>query len=380
MTAPLTVFCIAGARPNFIKLAPLIASLDDHQAFDAKILHTGQHYDDRMSRVFFDELGIRDPDIHLESGAGSHAVQTARIMTGIDEETDRLRPDIILVVGDVNSTLAAALVAKKKNIRIVHVEAGLRSGDELMPEEINRILTDRLSDALYTTEEGARDNLLREGIEDARICFAGNVMIDSLVRCRPRAIPADDTMAANDASERMRERARDGYVVTTLHRPANVDNPAALKELLEAIIEISASLPVIFPAHPRTAKLMEQAGYSDSLLRGKDILVIEPVGYLAMLGLMKDARLVLTDSGGLQEETTGLGVPCLTARPSTERPITVEQGTNTIVGTSGAAIIAAFRDVMATGGKAGRIPPLWDGKAAIRIVEDMAARFARPAR
>ncbi len=370
----LEVMCVAGARPNFVKLAPIVAALDDHPACEAVILHTGQHYDAQMSSVYFDELGIRNPDLSLDIGSGSHAVQTAKVMIRMDEVIDARRPDVVLVVGDVNSTVAAALVAKKRSIPVVHVEAGLRSFDETMPEEINRLITDRLSDVLYTTEAEAEANLRREGIDPLRIVFVGNVMIDSLLRCLPRAKPFEKTMREAGASDSFLARSRSGYAVTTLHRPSNVDDPSTLGPLFHALAEISTELPIVFPAHPRTQRLVAQSAVRD-IIEGRDVLLTQPMGYLAMIGLMRSARLVMTDSGGMQEETTGLGVPCLTLRTSTERPITIILGTNTLVGVQPEAVVSAARDILATGGKAGRIPPLWDGKAAKRIVADLAIRF-----
>jgi UDP-N-acetylglucosamine 2-epimerase (non-hydrolysing) len=370
----LRVMCVAGARPNFVKLAPIVAAIDDHPLCEALILHTGQHYDAQMSSVFFDELGIREPDLSLGIGSGSHAVQTAKVMIGMDAVIDTRRPDVVLVVGDVNSTVAAALVAKKKGVAVAHVEAGLRSFDETMPEEINRLLTDRLSDALYTTEVEAEANLRRERIDPQRIVFVGNVMIDSLLRCLPRAEPFEKTMREAGASDNFLARACSGYAVATLHRPSNVDDPATFGPLLGALAEISRELPIIFPAHPRTQRLVEQSAMLD-IIMGRDVLLAEPVGYLSMIGLMRSARLVMTDSGGMQEETTGLGVPCLTLRTSTERPITISDGTNTLVGVSPDAVIGAAKDILATGGKAGRIPPLWDGKAAKRVIADLVLRF-----
>ncbi|MCC2096589.1 MAG: UDP-N-acetylglucosamine 2-epimerase (non-hydrolyzing) [Hyphomicrobiales bacterium] len=373
MTRKKTILCVGGARPNFIKLAPLVAALDADPLFHALLLHTGQHYDARMSQIFFDELGLRSPDFQLSAGSGSHAVQTANIMPGIDDILDENPVDLVLVVGDVNSTLAAALVAKKKHIPVVHVEAGLRSGDETMPEEINRIITDRLSDVLYITEESARSNLFKEGIEDRKIVFAGNVMIDTLVRNMPRAVQAQDVLRANGVPDDIRSQAANGYAVATLHRPANVDDRNTLKTLIGALENISRAMPVIIPAHPRTARLLQDV--QPPATASTPIQYIEPVGYLSMLGLMKDAKVVITDSGGIQEETTGMGVPCLTVRPSTERPITVDCGTNTIVGVDADLIVHQFHDILQTGGKAGRMPPLWDGHASERILADLAGRY-----
>jgi UDP-N-acetylglucosamine 2-epimerase (non-hydrolysing) len=279
---------------------------------------------------------------------------------------DELQPSAILVVGDVNSTIACALVATKKGIPVIHVEAGLRSFDRAMPEEINRVLTDQISDLLFTTERSGRDNLLREGIDGGRIHFVGNVMIDTLRHNLDRAVPVSRTL--QDAGHPAFITGRDGYSVLTLHRPSNVDDPRILRSLLETTLEIGSRLPVIFPLHPRTRAVIEKSGLGE-MLDARRILALPPMGYLEMLGLMKDARVVLTDSGGVQEETTALGVPCITLRNNTERPITVEEGTNTIAGQEPEQIFAAFEDVMTSGGKTGRIPEYWDGKAAVRIAE-----------
>ncbi len=347
------VLCIAGARPNFMKIAPVMAALAE-TGIAAQLLHTGQHYDAAMSEGFFADLGIPPPDHHLDVGSGSHAVQTAAVMKRFEPVLEKVRPAAVLVVGDVNSTLACALVAAKRGVRVIHVEAGLRSFDRSMPEEINRVLTDQLSDLLFTTEKSALANLVREGIDPARVEFVGNVMIDTLYRNLARAVPAARTLGA----------APPQYAVLTLHRPSNVDDPDTLAGLLDVVGEINRSLPVVLPLHPRTRANIEKFGFAARL---DGLHLLPPVGYLEMLGLMRDARLVLTDSGGIQEETTALGVPCLTLRENTERPITLSEGTNTLVGADPAAIRAAFAEMMDGGGKAGRIPEYWDGRAAMRI-------------
>jgi UDP-N-acetylglucosamine 2-epimerase (non-hydrolysing) len=353
-----------------MKIAPIVAAIREEGtgAMEAVLLHTGQHYDAAMNDRFFSDLGIPHPDINLEVGSASHAVQTAEIMRRFEPVLLEQRPAAVLVVGDVNSTIACALVAAKEGVRVIHVEAGLRSFDRAMPEEINRVLTDQISDLLFTTERHAQANLEREGISAERIHFVGNVMIDTLRRNLERAIPASRTVAA--AGLTLPDTRGDGYAVVTLHRPSNVDDAAILGDLLGALREIASSLPVIFPMHPRTRARIEQFGMQ-AMLDHPGLLVLPPVGYLEMLGLARDAKLVLTDSGGLQEETTALGVPCLTLRNNTERPITVQEGTNQIVGQDPGLILAAFRDVMATGGKRGMIPEFWDGQAAKRIVSTL---------
>ncbi|MGB5613292.1 MAG: UDP-N-acetylglucosamine 2-epimerase (non-hydrolyzing) [Sedimenticolaceae bacterium] len=362
---PIRVLCIVGARPNFMKIAPLMRVFRSAPGiFDARLVHTGQHYDEAMKDAFFRQLHIPEPDIDLGVGSGTHAVQTAEIMRRFEPVVDELTPDLVLVVGDVNSTIACALVATKKGIAVVHVEAGLRSGDRRMPEEINRVLTDQISDLLFTTEPDGESNLLREGVASDRIHFVGNVMIDTLLANRARAVPAGQTLAeipgfAEDPA---------GFGVLTLHRPSNVDDPPVLRRLLETLADISERLPLVFPIHPRTRARIADAGLSP-LLEQSRIGLTEPLGYLQLLGLMSEARVVLTDSGGLQEETTALGIPCITLRENTERPVTVSQGTNTIVGTNVKKIRACFDDIMANGGKAGRVPALWDGHAAERIAE-----------
>jgi len=362
---PFSILCVVGARPNFMKMAPIMAALKDvAPELKVSLVHTGQHYDVAMNHQYFEALGIPEPDINLEVGSGSHAVQTADVMRRFEPALDATQPSAVLVVGDVNSTLACALVATKKGIPVIHVEAGLRSFDRAMPEEINRILTDQISDLLFITERSGRENLLREGIDDSRIQFVGNVMIDTLRRNLERAIPISQILA--DASRADFLKGKDGYAVLTLHRPSNVDDPGILRTLLQTVLKISARLPVIFPLHPRTRAMIEKFGLA-SMLDVPEILQLPPMGYLEMLGLMKDARVVLTDSGGIQEETTALGVPCITLRNNTERPITVDEGSNTIAGQDPEKILSTFDEVMRNGGKAGRIPEFWDGQASIRI-------------
>ncbi|HTP95741.1 MAG TPA: UDP-N-acetylglucosamine 2-epimerase (non-hydrolyzing) [Burkholderiales bacterium] len=359
--APGSILCVVGARPNFMKIAPVMAALRAVLGpARVRLLHTGQHYDALMNQQYFDALGIPAPDVNLEVGSASHAVQTAEIMRRFEPVLDAEGPAAVLVVGDVNSTLACALVASKKSVPVIHVEAGLRSYDRAMPEEINRVLTDQLSDLLFTTERGARENLEREGIDPARVHFVGNVMIDTLRQNLKQAVPVRETLsAAADA-------VAGGYAALTLHRPSNVDDAPVLKALLGAVREVSARLPVVFAVHPRTREKIAQFGLQP-LLDGPRIVQTPPLGYLQMLGLMRDARVVLTDSGGIQEETTALGVPCITLRNNTERPITAEEGTNTVVGQDPARILAVVDEILRTGGRAGRIPDMWDGAASQRI-------------
>ena len=351
------ILCVVGARPNFMKIAPIMAAFSQ-SPLQARLLHTGQHYNEAMNHQFFVDLGIPHPDINLEVGSGSHAVQTAEIMKRFEPVVDQEKPAAVLVVGDVNSTIACALVAAKKDVPVVHVEAGLRSFDRAMPEEINRVLTDQISDLLFTTERMARENLLREGIQDERIHFVGNVMIDTLHNNLGRAIPASETCAGF---------MNGPYAVLTLHRPSNVDSRDSLASLLETVKQVTSILPVVFPLHPRTRSRIEEYGFG-AMLENPRLLILPPLGYLQMLGLMKDAKLFLTDSGGIQEETTALGVPCITLRENTERQITVDEGTNVIVGQDRMKIISAVKDVLETGGKTGRIPEFWDGRASHRIV------------
>ncbi len=364
------VMCVVGARPNFMKMAPILRALAAHQpALPALLVHTGQHYDQGMSHQLFEDLGLPRPDLNLEVGSGSHAVQTAEVMRRFEPALDEHQPSCVLVVGDVNSTLACTLVAVKKGVPVVHVEAGLRSYDRKMPEEINRVLTDQVADRLYTTERSALDNLLREGISADRVAFVGNVMIDSLVTNRPHARPIADTLAAHGIDPALLAHAR-GHGVVTLHRPSNVDDADTLRSLLGVLREVSVSLPLVFALHPRTRNNIERFGLAD-MIDHQRMALLPPQGYLEMLGLMRDATLVLTDSGGLQEETTALGVPCLTLRENTERPITAEQGTNTLVGRNPQAIRQGVAEILRGDGKRGRVPELWDGHAADRIAADL---------
>jgi UDP-N-acetylglucosamine 2-epimerase (non-hydrolysing) len=331
------------------------------------LVHTGQHYDDELSRVFFDDLGLPRPDVDLGVGSGTHAWQTAQVMLRFEPVLERAAPGLVVVVGDVNSTLACALVAVKRRVPVAHVEAGLRSFDRDMPEEINRLLTDVIADLLFTTSEDAGANLRREGVPDDRIFFVGNPMVDSLLTHRARA-------------ERSAIRTRLGvadrdYGLVTLHRPSNVDDPEILRRLVAALRDASRLLPMIFPVHPRTAGRLREFGLEPGAGADGGIRLVEPLGYLDFLHLMAHARAVLTDSGGIQEETTVLGVPCLTLRTTTERPVTVAEGTNIIVGTDAVRIIAEVERIVEGRGKTGRVPVLWDGRAAERVLAVLAARF-----
>ena len=360
------VLCVAGARPNFMKIAPIISRMQEKpDPIPIKLVHTGQHYDPQMNDTFFNQLQIPSPDIALEVGSGSHACQTAEIMKRFEPVVDSESPAAVLVVGDVNSTIACALVAAKKGIPVIHVEAGLRSYDRTMPEEINRVLTDQLSELLFITEPSARENLLQEGIAEQRIFQVGNVMIDTLRRCQALAVPVKDVLSDIENKD-LYLKGDNGYCVLTLHRPSNVDNAQLFRQLLETVRMVSEEVPVIFPIHPRTRNRIDELGLQ-KLIESPRIVQLQPLGYLEMLGLVSESRLVMTDSGGLQEETTVLGVPCITLRDNTERPATVEQGTNTVVGHDRQQIMAIVSDVLGNGGKQGRTPELWDGKAAIRI-------------
>ena len=353
------ILLVAGARPNFMKIAPIVGQLRRQpDRFTAVICHTGQHYDAAMSEIFFRQLGIPEPDIDLNVGSGSHAQQTAAVIARFEPVVLDARPDLVMVVGDVNSTVACALVASKLGIAVAHVEAGLRSFDRTMPEEINRVLTDQISDLLFITERTAEENLAREGIARAKVHFVGNVMIDTLLAHRDRAV------AAFDASRNGLDPH--GYALLTLHRPSNVDRADDFERLMQGIARVAGDLPVFFPVHPRTRPAVARSPIASGLVERGRLVLADPLGYLEFLGLMNAAAVVLTDSGGIQEETTVLGVPCLTLRENTERPVTVEQGTNQLVGTSPERIAAGWERVR-SGGRRGGVPEFWDGHAAERI-------------
>lgn len=349
---------VVGARPNFMKVAPVMAALASYHGVDQMLVHTGQHYDAAMSGIFFQQLGLPQPDINLEVGSGSHAVQTAEIMMRFDQVVAGSRPDLVLVYGDVNSTVAAALVSAKLGIRIGHVEAGLRSFDRTMPEEINRLVTDQLADLLFTPSADGNENLEREGVAPEKIHLVGNVMIDTLMRLLPLA-------EKQDILQRLALQAS-GYGLVTLHRPSNVDEPAMLHQIMQTLFDISEEIPLIFPLHPRTRQHLRALSLQPAT---SNLQLVDPLGYLEFLALQRHARLVITDSGGIQEETTYLGVPCLTVRENTERPVTVTLGTNRLVGQDMQRLRAAAQDVLAGSAQAGQIPPLWDGQAGTRIAQ-----------
>jgi UDP-N-acetylglucosamine 2-epimerase (non-hydrolysing) len=355
MSRPIHVVSVVGTRPNFMKTAPVVAELRRRpEMFEPVLVHTGQHYDDMMSEIFLDELGIGRPDHVLDVGSGSHAVQTARVLERLEPVLRDESPDLVLVPGDVNSTAAAALGAVKLGIPVGHIEAGLRSFDRSMPEEINRVITDAISDLLFIHSPEARDHLLREGRSAEAIHDVGNTMIDTLVAMRPRIAELD--VAAAHGLE------RGGYVIVTLHRPALVDGPL-LADALHALADVARELPVVFPAHPRTRAAIDQLGVAVPGVR-----LLEPLGYLEFLGLLMDARAALTDSGGIQEEATFLGVPCFTLRDNTERPVTIEMGTNTLLGLDPSRIREVPKLAQAAGGEHA-VPPHWDGRAAVRVAD-----------
>lgn len=362
------ILTVVGARPNFMKAAPLVHCLRA-RGHEASLIHTGQHYDPNMSKVFFDDLGMPEPDEYLGVGSGSHAEQTARVMIEIEKVLEARRPDIAVVVGDVNSTVATSLTATKLWIPVAHVEAGLRSRDRKMPEEVNRLVTDALADMLFTPSRDGDENLRAEGVPDSKVHFVGNIMIDSLVTHLERAGQSDvcDRLGVTPGK----------YGVVTLHRPSNVDEPEVLHGILGALAEIARDLPLVFACHPRTKARLEADAQSRAVLESSPIQVIGPLGYLDFLRLTSQSALVVTDSGGLQEETTYLKIPCVTARENTERPITVTEGTNTIVGTDPARILAAARKGLERGVGHGSVPEFWDGRTAERIVDVFEASAAR---
>jgi UDP-N-acetylglucosamine 2-epimerase (non-hydrolysing) len=365
---------VVGARPNFVKMAALMAEIRRHPDLDSRLIDTGQHYDASMAGRFFHDLELPPADVCLKVGSGSHAYQTAEVMQRLEGVLERLRPDIVVVVGDVNSTMAAALTAVKLGLPVAHVEAGLRSFDRSMPEEINRVVTDAIADELFASEESGRQNLLREGIDAERIHLVGNVMIDALDRFRSRweASTIQGTFGLEAG----------GYGVVTLHRPSNVDAPEVLGAVMESLDDVARTLPLVFPVHPRTRQRLAEAGIEVGSPAGqghgvRGVLYTEPLGYLDFMSLVANARVVLTDSGGLQEETTALGVPCVTLRDTTERPITVTHGTNRLVGVAPRRIVEEVRRVLHTPPAPSARPPLWDGRASERIVRILRQRGAR---
>jgi UDP-N-acetylglucosamine 2-epimerase (non-hydrolysing) len=369
---PGPILCVVGARPNFMKMAPLLRALrGPPHVMRPVLVHTGQHYDAAMSDQLFVGLGMPAPDINLDVGSGTHAVQTGEVMRRFEPVLDTTHPSCVVVVGDVNSTLACSLVAAKKNIPVAHVEAGLRSFDRTMPEEINRLLTDQIADLLYTTERSAAENLRREGIPAERIHFVGNLMIDSLTTSREHAVAPRVVLARNGVDVSVLE-TKAGFGVVTLHRPSNVDRKEDLSDALLTLRKVSEKLPLICLLHPRTRGGIERFGLA-GLVDAPRIVLLPPQGYLETVGLMAASTLVITDSGGMQEETTALGVPCLTMRENTERPITVEQGTNLLVGRNRALILECVLEILEGRGKRGRAPELWDGHAAPRIAAHLSS-------
>ena len=360
------VICVCGARPNFMKIAPIMRAFEATGNFETLLVHTGQHYDENMSRLFFDDLGIPRPDINLEVGSASHAAQTSEIMKRFEPVVLDFKPDYVLVVGDVNSTIACGLVAVKLGVKLIHVEAGLRSFDWTMPEEINRILTDRISDLLFVTEQSGLDNLANEGIDSDKVHFVGNVMIDTLMANRERAKKSDILSRLG-----LKEK---GYAAITLHRPSNVDDLDKFAEIIAAFEEIQKEIKLVFPMHPRTRNNISGSELEKRIEAMSNFILLEPVGYSDFLCLMSNAALVITDSGGIQEETTILGVPCMTLRENTERPVTITEGTNRLVDVTAEDIIKSYREIRDGGKKDSySVPKFWDGKAAGRIASIIAA-------
>jgi UDP-N-acetylglucosamine 2-epimerase (non-hydrolysing) len=355
------IFNVVGARPNFMKIAPIYREMKKVEKFDVHLVHTGQHYDEKMSKMFFEDLELPEPDIYLGVGSGTHAQQTAKIMVEFEKALENNHPDLVVVVGDVNSTIACSQVAVKLGIKVAHVEAGLRSFDRTMPEEINRILTDAISDLLFVTEQSGLDNLKNEGIDQSKIFMVGNVMIDSLVYFLDKSKRSDIKLKLN-----VEELP---YALVTLHRPSNVDSKENFERLLTAFEHIEKDLKIIFPVHPRTRKMIREFNLDTRIQNMNSLLVIDPLGYLDFLNLMQNARFILTDSGGIQEETTYLGIPCITMRENTERPVTVELGTNILVGSDTDMIIRNSNMIINNKQKKGSIPPYWDGETAGRIVD-----------
>lgn len=364
---------VVGARPNFMKIAPVMRALEGRPAVSQVLVHTGQHYDAQMSDVFFKDLDLPKPDVHLGVGSGSHAEMTGRLLVEFERVFAESTPDLVVVAGDVNSTLAAALVAAKCTppIPVAHVEAGLRSFDMTMPEEVNRVLVDRISSLCLTPSRDGDENLAKEGVSKDRIFFVGNVMIDSL----KRALPVSERIAPEVLAET--NVTKGGYALVTLHRPANVDEPRVLSRLVDALLKIAAHLDVVFPIHPRTKKHLASSSLGERIAATPAIKLLDPAGYFEFQALMTNARLVLTDSGGIQEETTAVGVPCLTLRENTERPVTITQGTNTLVGRDPERIWPEVEKILAGGGKQGRVPELWDGHAAERVADAIVAFLSK---
>jgi len=359
---------VVGARPNFMKIAPIHRIMKTIEKIEPILIHTGQHYDDSMSKIFFEDLELPQPNIYLGIGSGSHAHQTGKIMIELEKIMLHLKPDLVLVVGDVNSTMAAALVASKLHIPVAHVEAGLRSFDSFMPEEINRKVTDAIADFLFVTEESGRKNLLREGMSPEKIYFVGNVMIDSLLSHLKKT--------KNSSILSQLQLDHQPYALLTLHRPSNVDDKKSFNNIINALEQIEKHIPIVFPIHPRSRKMLEQFLFVFRIEKMKNFKLIDPLGYMDFLSLMKHAKFVLSDSGGIQEETTVLGIPCLTLRNNTERPVTVDLGTNVVVGTDTELIVNESFKILTGHAKKGKIPPLWDGNAAQRIVDILESDFA----